>query len=192
MSNNIYKIKNTFRIENSKLNDNGDYVVSGYFKVWKNRNFNGERYTTDAYDEFINSYFEKNEFNVPINLLHQKDIFHLVGKVDNMIKDDIGIYLDVIISKHAIYFEKVVGMIEDKILQGFSDEGFATNWDEDEDGVLIRQAILERISLVDLPAEVDAKLEIENATKFKGFKHNDGLLEIDRDKEKINNRPDFL
>lgn len=183
----ILKLKNGFYFENSKEVEDG-LLLSGYFKKWETNNFNGEEYSRDSYDKFIENYFVKNELNVPINLMHGFDFAHLAGKVQNMKKDDIGIFIEVLISKGAVYFENIKQLLKDKVLQGFSDEGYAVDYEiKDNGNFLIKEAILSKVSLVDLPAEATAKIEIRNATNFDGFDFNNK-----KDKKVVNSKMPFL
>ena len=46
-------------------------------------------------------------------------------------------------------------------MQGFSDEGYAVDYETKDNGnFLIKEAILSKVSLVDLPAEATAKLRL--------------------------------
>jgi len=179
----ILKIKNTFLIEDIPKEDSPDapYLVSGYFKKWGTNNNNGEKYSEDAYDEFINEYFVKNKLHIPINVMHYSDLYHLAGRVVSMEKNTVGIKLTAEIVKSAINFSPITGLIKDKVLQGFSDEGFSTDYeyrytpDGDFDFCLIKKAALTRISLVDIPSEATAKFEFKNATNFKGFNKKNKL-----------------
>ncbi len=187
----ILKLKNGFYFENSKEVEEG-ILLSGYFKKWNVNNFNNEEYAKNAYDKFINNYFIKNKLNVPINLMHGWNFESLAGKIQNMKKDDTGIFIEVLISKGAVYFENVKQLLKDKVLQGFSDEGFAEDYEKKEDGsYLIKEAVLTKISLVDIPAEATAKIEIKNATNFEGFNNteNEGK---EAEKKVSNSKMPFL
>lgn len=173
----ILQLKNNFlieKVEKPKI-ESENFVVAGYFKKWANQNLNLERYESTAYDEFIEEYFVKNKLNVVVNLMHGQDFEDLAGKIVLMEKNTVGIWVEVEISKHAINYANILGMIEEGILQGFSDEGYSTDYDVkfDSDGnfshYVIKKANLLRVSLVDTPAEATAKFSIQNATNFEGF-----------------------
>ena len=183
----ILKLKNGFYFENSKEVEDG-LLLSGYFKKWETNNFNGEEYSQDSYDKFIENYFVKNELNVPINLMHGWNFESLAGKIQNMKKDDVGIFIEVLISKGAVYYENIKQLLKDKVLQGFSDEGYAVDYEiKDNGNFLIKEAVLSKVSLVDLPAEATAKIEIRNATNFDGFDFNNK-----KDKKVVNSKMPFL
>ena len=163
------EIKNGFLIEeiDSPAND-APLRISGYFKKWGNINGNGEKYAEDAYDDFIEEYFVKNKLNIPVDVLHYSDIYHLVGKVISLEKNTVGLKAIVELSKGAIYYDNIVKMLKDGLLQGFSDMGWAYDYEYERDYIFIKKAMIQKLSIVDLPAE-PLGLEFKNATQFKGF-----------------------
>lgn len=164
------KIPYVCAITEKKISDNG-YYVSGVWKRFNEVNENGYIYTENCFDDFINNYFVKYQKNVPLTILHVPDAFHLAGVVNKIEKVKNELILRAKISKGAIYYEKFVQLIEDGVLQGFSDKGYALDYELTENGLLIRQATLQHISLVDMPAMVDSEI-LANATDFKGFDFN--------------------
>ena len=195
MAKEILELKNGFLIENKTEVEEG-VILSGYFKKWRVVNGNGEKYDENSYDDFIENYYVKNKLNVTVNLMHGQGFTDLAGKVINMRKDEVGIFINVLISKGAVHYKKILLLLEDKVLQGFSDEGFATDFEfknneVGENYALIKKAILTKISLVDIPAEATAQFEFRNATRFEGF----GRTDKDKDKKekvKEGENPDFL
>ena len=187
----ILKISNGFFFENTKEVREG-LILDGYFKRWDSVNENGESYAKDSFDKFINHYFVRNKLNVPINLMHGSGFGDLAGKIVNMKKDPYGIFIQALISKHAVHFENIKGLIEDEILQGFSDEGFATDFELIKNGnnevthVNILEAVLTKVSLVDIPAEGSAQFQIANATNFIGFEDLNKKDKKTKDGEKKN------
>lgn len=163
------EIKNGFLIEEieSPAND-APLRITGYFKKWGNINGNGEKYAEDAYDEFIEEYFVKNKLNIPVDVLHYSDIYHLVGKVISLEKNTVGLKAIVELSRGAIYYDNIVKMLKDGLLQGFSDAGWAYDYEYERDYVFIKKAMIQKLSIVDLPSE-PLGLEFKNATQFKGF-----------------------
>lgn len=174
------KIPYVCAITEKKISDNG-YYVSGVWKRFNEVNENGYIYAEDAFDDFISNYFVKYQKNVPLNIQHQKDLPHLAGAVLSIEKRKYELILHAMVSKGAIYYEKIVQLIEDGVLQGFSDEGAAYDYQQTENGLLIRKATIERISLVDMPAMGDSEI-LTNATDFKGFNFNK------QDKNKTKNK----
>lgn len=187
----ILKISNGFFFENTKEVREG-LMLDGYFKRWDSVNENGESYAKDSYDKFINHYFVKNKLNVPINLMHGSGFGDLAGKIVNMKKDPYGIFIQTLISRHAVHFENIKGLIDDGILQGFSDEGFATDFEliknekKEITHVNVLEAMLTKVSLVDMPAEGSAQFQIANATKFIGFEDLNKKEEKSKDGERKN------
>ncbi len=176
-------LRNSFLIDRETKEVESGFRVSGYFKRWNTVNFNKEMYDENSYDKFIEDYYVKNQLYVPLNVLHQGDLFHLAGKIIKMEKTKAGLWIEGEISKSAIYYSDIVAMIEDNILQGFSDEGWASEYEyrETENGDFywyVQDAVLSQISLVSTPAEAEAKMIISNATKFVGFeKKEEGGLD---------------
>lgn len=169
---NYFMIEDVSTIEQSEENP---VILKGYFKKWKSINGNREKYEKTAYDKFIQEYFVENKLNVPVDVNHGSGIESLIGKVVKMENNSVGIWAEIELSKHAIHYANIIGLIKDGILQGFSDHGWSTDYEYvyNTDGsfshMLIREAQLLSISIVPTPAETKATFEFSNATKFSGF-----------------------
>ncbi len=168
-----------FLIEKSEERQDGNFVIGGYVRKFANINENGEKFLKTAYDRFIERYYETNKLNIPVDVMHGGDIFSICGKVITLERvDTVGIWCEIEISKNAIYFEKIKGLIQDGILQGLSDYGWATDYEPKylSDGTfshyVVKEQNLIRVSIVDSPSEPQSKVEVLNATKFIGFKEN--------------------
>jgi hypothetical protein len=76
------------------------------------------------------------------------------------------------ISRHATLFNNIEGLIEDGILQGFSDTSYVTDgYIDNEKGLLfVNKCQILSVSLVQNPAVAVSNLTINNSTKFNFFK----------------------
>lgn len=120
-------------------------------------NANGERYTREALDKFVQNYFVKNDLNIPLTLMHGERLEDVIGKVLSIDVTDKGFKIQAYIPKTAIRYETVKAYLQEGILQGFSKDGWATSYDEkkDEDGndyLEISEIALTAVSLVTTPA----------------------------------------
>ena len=81
----------------------------------------------------------------------------------------------VFIPKGVYYYGLIKTLIDNGVLQGFSNYGWISDWGYDEDNkvMIVRKFQLVSVSLVDVPSDVGAKLE-GNATRFEGFEIEQG------------------
>ena len=163
-------ISNFFAINDFSKAENGNYRVKGLLTTFDNpeANLNGYLYKAGCYDTFLKSYYQSNGKNIPLDILHNvTDLAHLVGKVTefNVTKNEAQIVAEV--SRYAIHFNSIVGLIEDGVLQGFSDMSFVNNGKYLDNGMLeVSECSLFSVALVQNPAVVASKLQLANATKF--------------------------
>lgn len=192
-----YQIKDTVifgdykEVEGLQLRDitndpKDDEVLDGillyaYESKFTRTNFNFERYTKEALDDFIKEYFIANGLNMPLTCQHRSDRENTIGKVLVLEVNTQGYYFVCYIPKGIFGYDDIKIKIKAGILQGLSKEGWATDyeWKKDTKGneyVEIRKFELESVSLVSLPAnalrlekakEVQNKLQFENKTNKK-------------------------
>lgn len=148
-------------------------TITARLKRWGTANLNGEIYQSDSYDEFIASYYEAQGLNLPLTLMHGGGWQDIAGKVTAVEKDAEGLTITAVILRNLPNFDHVMALVDAGLLQGVSDEGFATDFvfnDDKEGTVTIRKACIMGVSLVTTPAEQTAKLtkDFQN-TAFKGF-----------------------
>lgn len=187
------KIQNTTKINDYKEVDNlelskitmntGDkevlngLILYGYETKFGNVNENMEVYSKEAITGYIEKYFVKNKLNIPVTLMHRDDIFHLCGRVLVVEANNVGFYFVAYVPKTYKYYQLVVDNIKEQILQGFSKEGWATDYeyiyksDGTFDHMLIKEMAFCKLSIVDTPAnsisfESAKETVIKNATKF--------------------------
>lgn len=147
-------------------------IVKGYEMKFGQVNENGEIYEKNCFDNFINSYFVENKLNIPVDIQHHSDLLSLAGRVIYAEVNSVGLYFVAYIPKTYFYYDVVKNNLREKILQGFSKCGYATDY-EYEDGsfknVTIKEMALLSVSLVATPAnsiKFEAVQEIQNATRF--------------------------
>ncbi|HOV88987.1 MAG TPA: HK97 family phage prohead protease [Candidatus Paceibacterota bacterium] len=168
-------VNNFFSFNGVKKSESGNLIVSGLLTKFNDEeaNFNGYVYKSGCYNEFCENYFQKNNKNIPVELLHNSfDINHLCGKVIEFTADDNQATIICEISRHATLFNNIEGLIEDGILQGFSDTSYVTDgYIDNEKGLLfVNKCEILSVSLVQNPAVAGSNLTINNSTKFNFFK----------------------
>lgn len=145
-------------------------IVKGYEMIFSNgANENGERYDVNAFDKFINRYFVNNSLNIPITLMHGNRFEDICGKVLKCEVSEKGLYFIAYIPDYVVNYNAIKNYLKDGLLQGFSKEGWATDYEIGKDGVMvINEFELLNISLVSTPANGlnFESLQITNATKF--------------------------
>lgn len=163
--------RNFFAINDFSKSESGNYKVSGLLSIFDNEdeNFNGYVYHKGCYNNFCENYYAANKKNIPLDILHNTgDIYHLAGKVTefNATENEVRIIAEV--SRFTPLFENIVGLIEDGVLQGFSDMSFVNDGHyDDKTGLLhVTECSIFSVSLVQNPAVVKSQLQAMNATKF--------------------------
>lgn len=153
-------------------------ILKGYEMKWEKTNENGERYEKTAFDNFIKSYFVDGNLNMPVDINHEGD--HnwqaTCGRVLYVETNSVGFYFVVYVPKTFEYYERLKWRLQEGIIQGFSKEGLATDWEPKwhEDGSfnyeLIKEMKVTSVSLVSVPTngfEFEKMQEIKNALIFR-------------------------
>lgn len=146
-------------------------IIRGYEMKYDNRaNENNERYTPDALKSFIKRYFVDKSLNIPVTLMHEQGFDALVGRVLCVELNSVGAYFVVYIPRSHRRYNDILVALREKLLQGFSKEGFATDYELDENNVfIIKEFELLAMSLVATPANgltFEKLQKIENATSL--------------------------
>lgn len=180
------KLSNSILIDNYEEVDNYDLekiipnsgaeklnglIIRAYeMKFSQTANENGEVYSDGAFSDFINRYFVDKKFNIPVTLMHGRSFDDLVGRVLCCEVNSVGLYFVCYLPKSTPRYEQVKLALQEGLLQGLSKEGWATDYDMEQDGTLVvNQFDLLCVSLVDLPANgvnFEKLQEIKNATQF--------------------------
>ena len=156
-------------------------ILRGYeTKFASDVNENGEVYQKGCLDKFINRYFVENGLNMVVDIQHNEQ--RLCGRVLVIEVTAEGFYFVVYLPRRLKGFEEVKVLLEEKILQGFSKEGWAIDYTfegkEGEEYMLIKEMEIVSISLVASPANgvvIEKAQEIKNATTF--------INEVEKDKK---------
>lgn len=150
-------------------------ILRGYETKFNRTNENGERYTKEALDDFLENYFIKNKLNMPLTIQHKDDIMHIVGRVLIVEVNSVGFYFVCYIPRAIPQYAHVKALIEEGVLQGLSKEGWATDFsykftkDGDVDYVQINKMDLLAMSIVTTPANAvtfERVQEIKNTLRF--------------------------
>jgi len=187
------EIKNTTKINDWKevdkielstitKNDSDKEILSGlllygYEMKFGKKNENQEAYAPNSLTNYIENYFVKNKLNIPVTIQHRDDLQHLAGRVLVVEVNGVGFYFVVYVPKTFINYQILLNNIKEGILQGFSKEGWATDYEYyyteigDFDYMLIKEMSFYCLSIVATPAnslafEKIATTKIENATKL--------------------------
>lgn len=152
-------------------------ILYGYEMKFGSVNENREMFDKKAIDDYLQNYFVKNKLNVPVTVLHRDDIQHLAGRVLVVEVNSVGFYFVVYIPKTYMHYQHVLDLVKEGILQGFSKEGWADEYEYKYDNkgnfdyILILKLAFIALSLVSTPAngvsfEKIKETKIQNATKF--------------------------
>ena len=163
--------QNFFALNDFSKLENGNYGVKGLLTILDDEqsNMNGYVYHSGCYDAFCNMYYAKNNKSIPLDLLHNvTDISHLAGKVTEFTSAGNEVRIVAEVSKSAVLFNNIVGLIEDGVLQVFSDMSFVSDYEYDPKTNLlhVKECQIFSVALVQNPAVVKSTLEALNATKF--------------------------
>lgn len=151
-------------------------ILKGYeTKFANNTNENGERYTKECLDEFINRYFIGNGLNMPVTIQHRDDIDSLAGRVIYAEVNTTGFYFVAYIPKSYYRYGQVRTLLQEGILQGFSKEGWASDYEfiykknGEFDYMLIKKMEIVSMSIVATPANAvtfEQMKEVANGLRF--------------------------
>lgn len=158
------------RIVKNEAGEEIGFELSGTLTKFDYRNENDMTFKSGSYDRFVDDYFISHSLNVPVCLQHNDcDIRNVCGKVKEMTKTDSGVDVVVYVPKSAYYYNLIKNYVNEGILQGFSNAGYATvaDWSS-EDGEIISEFALLHVALVTTPADVNGIFR--KNTLFKGFK----------------------
>lgn len=153
-------------------------ILKGYEMKWGVTNENGEQYDKNAFDKFIQEYFIDRKLNMPVDINHEgwSNWLAYCGRVLYIETNSVGFYFVVYVPSTFRYYEDLKNMLQAGIIQGFSKEGFATEWewhykdDGSFDYELIKEIAVVSVSLVCTPANgiaFERMEEIKNALVFK-------------------------
>lgn len=153
-------------------------ILKGYEMKWDKTNENGERYEKTAFDDFVQRYFVDGKLNMPVDINHQgwNEWQAYCGRVLYFEVNSVGSYFVVYVPRDFEYYDQLKWRLQAGIIQGFSKEGWATEWQPiwNEDGTfnyeLIKKMDILSVSLVCTPANgiaFERMQEIRNALVFK-------------------------
>lgn len=157
------------RIVKNEAGEEIGFELSGTLTKFDYRNENDMTFKSGSYDRFVDDYFISHSLNVPVCLQHNDcDIRNVCGKVKEMTKTESGVDVVVFVPKSAYYYNLIKNYVNEGILQGFSNAGYATvaEWSSD-DGEIISEFALLHVALVTTPADVNGIFR--KNTLFKGF-----------------------
>lgn len=148
-------------------------------------NVNDMAFKLDSYDKFVDGYYQANGLNVPVCLQHDDtDVRNLCGIVEEMKKTEEGVDIVVNVPKGVYYYNLIKLLIDNGVLQGFSNCGAVMDADTNEEGSLvIKDFALLHVALVTIPADTGAKL-VRN-TIFNGFGKREDKKEEKKIKEEV-------
>lgn len=153
-------------------------LIKGYEMKWNATNENGERYDEKAFDDFINDYFVAKGLNMPVDINHEGcyNWKAYCGRVLYIERNSVGFYFVIYIPRTYADYDAIKWAVSNGIVQGFSKEGYATDWeykykaDGTFDYELIKQIKLLSVSLVSTPANgvpFEKLQEVRNRLQYK-------------------------
>lgn len=152
-------------------------IIKGYEMKWNTTNENGERYEQTAFDDFIQSYFVDRKLNMPVDINHEGycNWQAICGRVLYVERNSVGVYFVIYVPRTYADYDRLVWALQNGIIQGFSKEGYATEWeprwkeDGDFDYELIKSMKLLSVSLVTTPANgiaFEKMQEVRNSLQY--------------------------
>ena len=159
-------------------------IISGYEMKFGSVNENREKFEKGAFENYIQKYFVDHKLNIPVTILHRSDLQHLAGRVLVAEINKTGLYFTVYIPTSYPEYQNVLSKIKEGILQGFSKEGWATDYEYiylpngEFDYMLVKEMVFNNLSIVSTPAnalsfEKVKETKITNATKLVAEPKND-------------------
>ena len=161
-------------LDNERLNG---LILRGYEMKWDVTNENGERYEQTAFDGFINDYFVSRKLNMVVDINHEgwHNWQSQCGRVLYIERNSVGFYFVIYVPRAFDDYENLLWRLKEGIIQGFSKEGYATDWEYKwkEDGTfdyeIVREMKLLSVSLVSTPANgiaFEKMQEVKNALHY--------------------------
>ena len=171
--------------KNKKLNG---LLIYGYeTKFADGTNENGERFSKDALDKFLESYYVKRKLNMPLTCMHGYRREDQIGRVLIIEVNLVGFYFVCYIPKGIDGYDDIKLKIQEGILQGLSKEGWSTKgkiFRDPKTGdfsyYLVEEMEMLGVSLVTTPANgnpLEKAKEIKNGLQF--IKRQDNAPEDD-------------
>lgn len=161
------------KVIRNEAGEEAGFEVRGTLTTFGVVNENGLVFTRESYDKFVDGYYERNGFNVPLVIYHNDlDPRFVVGIVKEMVKTENGVEMVGFVPRSAYFYNLIKSQVEEGILQGFSNAGYIIEGhrdDEHGDALVIDEFALMHASMVTIPADTSAKFKVEN-TAFSGFK----------------------
>lgn len=106
-------------------------LIKGYETKFANgTNENREQYTREAMTDFVERYYVGRGLNLPVTILHRNDLAHLAGRVVYMEANSVGFYFVAYVPRTYMHYDALRAMLKEGVLQGFSKEGYATEWED--------------------------------------------------------------
>lgn len=168
-------------------------IIRGYEMKWNTTNENYEQYAPGAFDEFIKRYFVEKGLNMPVDINHEGSYnFNAIcGRVLYVETNTVGFYFVIYVPRTFEGYDSLKWRLKEGIIQGFSKEGYATDWQpvyDQETGQyqyeIIKQMKLLSVSLVSVPA---------NGVKFEKMQETkNGLVYINKTVEENIGKPSAL
>lgn len=144
---------------NEYLTAKGDLCVKGRLKTWGVPNINNLTFLEGCYSMFIRDYYKKHSLTIPLCLNHDEN--DVIGTVDDIVSDDVGLNVFATIFKQSLT-PRLRRLLSEGVLQGFSDTARV----HVDDGGLVDYAELLEVSLVYTPADPAATLSIVKPFKI--------------------------
>ena len=152
-------------------------IIEGYeMKFADGTNTNGERFSSECLDRFINEYYVEKGLNMPLVVEHSFNPEWIAGRIVYASVDEVGFKYVAYIPKTYMHYEHVKQLLQNQILQGFSKFGWCTkgHWVDDANEEIggyfyVEEMDIINMAIVTTPANgvrFDEVGEIMNAMRF--------------------------
>lgn len=172
--------KRVYTIINDDAGSEIGIEVRGLLTTFGVTNENNLNFDKKSYDNCITNYFEANDLNIPVDVMHGRSVCDLCGVARKFVKRNNGVELTAFIPKGVYYYGLIKTLLDNGVLQGFSNLGCLRDWDYDRvtNVTTVKDFFLISASLVDVPADTGGKF-MSNATEFEGFTLQDDNSKVD-------------
>ena len=175
-------------IDNLKFTNSEDKLeIEGYCCHWNKKNLNGEIVMKESFDTFFAAY-SKGTIRPVLN--HEHDNSRVIGGIDELDRDDTGLYIIAHLNKTIPYVNEwlvpniVAGDIKNLSTEGFPVGGINSIKINEDKSYTVLDFMLTAVAIVNHPADTIADFSVRN--------YMQGVPNEDEVKEEINKSKWFL
>lgn len=164
-------LRDTFTITNAVEDDNALHI-EGYAAHYNRANLNREIVNASSFDAFFKLY---NEGKLRPCLSYEHDNTLIIGAIDNLESKKDGLYMNAHLTRSVPLCQTLIPNILAGNISSFSTEGMVLNGVDgieymDNGDYFVKDFMLTAVSVVNTPADWDAKFTVKNYLDSNGFK----------------------